>query len=673
MSVVPFPSKSATGGCGDPTAATVTVIVSQSEAAPSETHTSKVCAPTWAPLGVQLKAPPPVIEAPAGTDPEVPLASEKVSVSPASGSLAVAVKASSLPAVAFLLPTGFRVGARVGRGHGDGDRLAVGGGAVGDAHVEGVRADLGAARRPAEGAPAGDRGARGHRPGGAVGEREGERVAGVGIARGGGEGELAAGGGVLVADRVSVGAVLAAATVTVIVSQSEAAPSETHTSKVCAPTWAPLGVQLKAPAPVIEAPAGTDPEVPLASEKVSVSPASGSLAVAVKASSLPAVAFLLPTGFRVGAELAAATVTVIVSQSEAAPSETHTSKVCAPTWAPLGVQLKAPPPVIEAPAGTDPEVPLASEKVSVSPASGSLAVAVKASSLPAVAFLLPTGFRVGAVLAAATVTVIVSQSEAAPSETHTSKVCAPTWAPLGVQLKAPAPVIEAPAGTDPEVPLASEKVSVSPASGSLAVAVKASSLPAVAFLLPTGFRVGARVGRGHGDGDRLAVGGGAVGDAHVEGVRADLGAARRPAEGAPAGDRGARGHRPGGAVGEREGERVAGVGIARGGGEGELAAGGGVLVADRVQGGRRVGRRQRGDLRGRQRPVVEEDVVHRTLEGRNAVGLASDAQRHVVRGDRRRGRLRRHLDPVHVQPDRRPVGGGCEVHPRGAVARIRGG
>src|SRR4029079_12498499 len=211
------------------------------------------------------------------------------------------------------------------------------------------------------------------------------------------------------------------ATVTVIVSQSEALPSETHTSKVWGPTWAPLGVQLKAPAPLIEAPAGTDPEVPLASEKVSVSPASGSLAVAVKASSLPAVAFLLPIGSSVGAELAAATVTVIVSQSEALPSETHTSKVWGATWAALGLQLKAAAPLIEAPAGTDPEVPLASEKVSVSPASGSLAVAVKASSLPAVAFLLPTGSSVGAELAAATVTVIVSQSEALPSETHTSK------------------------------------------------------------------------------------------------------------------------------------------------------------------------------------------------------------------------------------------------------------
>ncbi len=112
---------------------------------------------------------------------------------------------------------------------------------------------------------------------------------------------------------------------TVIVSQSERSPSETHTSKVCAPTWAPLGVQLKAPAPVIEAPAGTaGAGGEREGERV---PASGSLAVAVKASSLPAVAFLSPIGSSVGAELAAATVTVIVSQSEGSPSETHTSKV----------------------------------------------------------------------------------------------------------------------------------------------------------------------------------------------------------------------------------------------------------------------------------------------------------------------------------------------------------
>ena len=252
------------------------------------------------------------------------------------------------------------------------------------------------------------------------------------------------------------------------------------------PIWVVLGVQVKAPPAVIEAPAGTAPEVPAASVKVSVSPASGSLAVAVKASSVPAVAVLSPTGSSTGAELAAVTVTSIVSQSERSPSETHTSKVAVPIWVVLGVQVKAPPAVIEAPAGTAPEVPAASVKVSVSPASGSLAVAVKASSVPAAAVLSPTGSRTGAELAAVTVTSIVSQSERSPSETHTSKVAVPIWVVLGVQVKAPPAVIEAPAGTVPEVPAASVKVSVSPASGSLAVAVKASSVPARRSCRPPG-------------------------------------------------------------------------------------------------------------------------------------------------------------------------------------------
>ena len=56
-------------------------------------------------------------------------------------------------------------------------------------------------------------------------------------------------------------------------------------------------------------------------------------------------------------EVAAVTVTVIVSQSLATPSLTHTSKVCGPTWPPVGVQVNAPPLVIDAPAGTVPEGP----------------------------------------------------------------------------------------------------------------------------------------------------------------------------------------------------------------------------------------------------------------------------------------------------------------------------
>ena len=107
---------------------------------------------------------------------------------------------------------------------------------------------------------------------------------------------------------------------------------------------------------------------------------------------LPSFAFQSPTS---GAP--EVTVTLIVSQSEAVPSLTHTSKVAMPTWPAVGVQVKEPPLVIEAPAGTDPPVPLASEKVSVVPASGSLAVAVKASWVPTWALLLPIGFRVGGV------------------------------------------------------------------------------------------------------------------------------------------------------------------------------------------------------------------------------------------------------------------------------------
>ena len=185
-------------------------------------------------------------------------------------------------------------------------------------------------------------------------------------------------------------------------------------------------------------------------------------------------------------------------------------------------------------------------------------------------------------------TVIVSQSEAAPSETHTSKVWAPTWAPLGVQLKSPAGGDRGARGHRAGAVGEREgervaRVGIAGGRGEGELAVGGG------VLVADRVQGGRGVGRGHGDGDRLAVGGGAVGDAHVEGVGADLGAARRPAEGARAGDRGARGHRAG-AVGEREGERVARVGIARGRGEGELAVGGGVLVADRVQGGRGVGR-----------------------------------------------------------------------------------
>ncbi len=78
--------------------------------------------------------------------------------------------------------------------------------------------------------------------------------------------------------------------------------------------------------------------------------------------------------------------------------------------------------MIEAPAGTA-EVPLASVKVSVSPASGSVAVAVKASSVPAVAVLSPTGFRVGAVFGGVIVAnAATSEAESALLYRRTSSI-----------------------------------------------------------------------------------------------------------------------------------------------------------------------------------------------------------------------------------------------------------
>ena len=137
----------------------------------------------------------------------------------------------------------------------------------------------------------------------------------------------------------------------------------------------------------------------------------------------------------------------------------------------------------------------------------------------------------------------------------------------------------------------------------------------------------------HGDGDRLAVGDGAIRDAHVEDVASDLTGDRRPGEGAAARDRSARRHRARGAVGEREGERVTRVGIGRGRGEGELRADLGALVAHRVQGGRTVAwgdRRQRGDLGGRERRVEQEGVVHCPLQRGRPVRLRTDAESQVI-------------------------------------------
>ena len=318
--------------------------------------------------------------APAGTVP----ASVKVRVSPASGSVAVAVKASSVPAVAVLSPTGSRTGAAFAA---DTTTSIVSQSerSPSETHTSKVWVPTWPAVGVQVKAPAGGDGrARGHR----AGEREGQGVARVGIRSGRREGELGSGGGGLVAHRVEDGSGVRRRHDHVDrLAVGEIAVGDAHVEGV-GPTWPAVGVQVKAPAEVMAAPAGTVP----ASVKVRVSPASGSVAVAVKASSVPAVAVLSPTGSRTGAAFAADTTTSIVSQSERSPSETHTSKVWVPTWPAVGVQVKAPAEVMAAPAGTVP----ASVKVRVSPASGSVAVAVKASSVPAVAVLSPTGFRVGA-------------------------------------------------------------------------------------------------------------------------------------------------------------------------------------------------------------------------------------------------------------------------------------
>ena len=336
------------------------------------------------------------------------------------------------------------------------------------------------------------------------------------------------------------------------------------------PTWPAVGVQVKAPAEVMAAPAGTVP----ASVKVRVSPASGSVAVAVKASWVSAVAVLSPTGLRTGAAFAADTTTSIVSQSERSPSETHTSKVWGPTWPAVGVQVKAPAEVMAAPAGT---VPVGQVKVRVSPASGSVAVAVKASWVSAVAVLSPTGSRTGAAFAADTTTSIVSQSERSPSETHTSKVWGPTWPAVGVQVKAPAEVMAAPAGTVPARREGQGVARVGIRSGRREGELGFGGGGLVAHRVEDG----GGVRRRHDHVDRLAVGEIAVGDAHVEGVGSDLACRGRPGEGAGGGDGRARGHR----AGEREGQGVARVGIRSGRREGELGFGGGGLVAHRVEAG----------------------------------------------------------------------------------------
>ncbi len=126
----------------------------------------------------------------------------------------------------------------------------------------------------------------------------------------------------------------------------------------------------------------------------------------------------------------------------------------------------------------------------------SLPTAVKLSTWPAVTVCAAIGSSVGAWFTSPTVTVIVSRSlnEGLPlSVTTTSKVNGPgPCASVGVQVNAPVVgLMLAPAGTRPLVPLARLNVSVCPALGSLAVAVKLSGWPSSTVWVPMAFNVGA--------------------------------------------------------------------------------------------------------------------------------------------------------------------------------------
>jgi hypothetical protein len=110
---------------------------------------------------------------------------------------------------------------------------------------------------------------------------------------------------------------------------------------------------------------------------------SASVAVAVNVRVSSSSTLLLPIAPSDGAMLTSSTVTWIVSKSvPPTPSETTTSNVYVPgPWASVGVQLKSPPEVIDAPVGTAPPDPASRLNVRVLDGrSASVAAAVKASS-----------------------------------------------------------------------------------------------------------------------------------------------------------------------------------------------------------------------------------------------------------------------------------------------------
>jgi len=148
----------------------------------------------------------------------------------------------------------------------------------------------------------------------------------------------------------------------------------------------------------IAAPAGAP-----TSEYVSVfTGRSGSVADAVKLSAKSHSTDLAGIAARTGVRFTSLTVTVIASSSDSAGvplSVTRTVKVYVPgPSVSVGVQLKAPSALIEAPAGSPTRL-----KVSVlAGRSGSLAVAVKVNAVSSSTVLLPIAFNVGALLTSLT-------------------------------------------------------------------------------------------------------------------------------------------------------------------------------------------------------------------------------------------------------------------------------
>ncbi len=146
----------------------------------------------------------------------------------------------------------------------------------------------------------------------------------------------------------------------------------------------------------------------------------------MKLKSCPAVTVCAAIGSSVGCWLTSPTVTVSVSRSlrfGLPLSVTTTSKVNVPgPWDSVGVHANAPVVgLIDAPAGICPLVPLARLKVSICPASGSLAVAVNVSNWPSSMLWLPMELRTGASFAE----LIVTRTES----TLTENVPAPPMAP----------------------------------------------------------------------------------------------------------------------------------------------------------------------------------------------------------------------------------------------------